>query len=263
MKLRYAAPALTLALIIALGIVWARSELREAAFARNDAERLGPDPLGLRDAYETLKREGHRVALQPADRALPPDPDFAWWILQAGPDWFESQRPRELRRFLERGGTVVLMPEEAVTPIPGDDGEAEAAAMLDTFFAALGLDVRIVAFEPADPVEELSDVEHELAARAYTLTVSGDGEPFTRLATLETSWGNYVDGESLLQADIRLHTDGFPIIAEFHLGKGTLVLVAESTYFENEFIDRAENKSLLLALATQYGRGGIHFHPAH
>jgi len=262
--------ALSVLLLVVAGLLTMRVlTLRDdAAFARNDAEQLTPEPLGLRAAYQTLRSEGHRVALQPPGSDRPPDPQFAWWIMQAGPQWFESADGKVpvMLRFIQRGGTVVLIPEEAVIPIPGEEG-AQPDAPLDAFFARLGLDVRIVAFEPQSPDEGEEDDDDGAAEveaphdGAYTLAVSGDEAPFTHVATVETSWGNYFDGESLLKANIRLHSDGFPLVAEFHIGKGTLVLVAESTYFENEFIDRAENKSLLLALATQYSRGGIQFHP--
>jgi hypothetical protein len=260
---------------VALGLVTLhfRRVQQEAAFNRDDKDSLGEEPLGLRGAYEVLKREGHRVALVPPSIAAAPDPAFAWWIVQAGPEWFESsEKSQEIKRFLERGGTVVLMPEEAVTPIPGgEEDDGTDPEHLDRFFSKLGLEVRILAFDPpapetdeAEPEEDVFE-EDEVPAEpsALTLSVSGDVEPFSAVSTVETSWGNYFDGESLLKADIRLHSDGFPLVAEFKLGKGTLVLVAESTYFENEFLDRAGNRTFLLALASHYQRGGIHFHPVH
>lgn len=91
----------------------------------------------------------------------------------------------------------------------------------------------------------------------YTLPVSGHGPHFDSLTYLQTSWGNFWSGEDLLKGEVRLETDGFPLVVEFAMGKGRVVLVAESTYFENEFLGDAHNVELLEALAKAYSAQGI------
>ena len=251
--------------LLALGL-WLFARKDDRAFSRDDTPLLSTGEMGLSQAYKTLKDGGRRVAFDPTSQE--PPPRYAWWIVQPHLDWFTAKNARALKSFVEAGGIVVLAPEESVVQIgeemPPPDGE------LDHFFKALDLDLHIVAFEPPGaeddpdaPVDMLSDAipdEDDPSPASITLPTSGSGERFLGIEELETSWGNYFDGESLLKAEIRVHSDGFPLIAEFNLGKGRLVLVAESTYFENEFIARSQNRSLLLALADTYGGRGIVMH---
>lgn len=269
--------AATGALAFILG-TQARSRVaEERAFVQNDAFKLTDDATGLRAAYELLRRRGYRVALQTPDGHRPPATETAWWLMQIGSDWLAEpeERAKAVRAFAEAGGTVVLAPEETLTLLPEDwspPGAAGAEASepieaLTRFLRALDLDVQLVAFEPPDEDEETEHEPIDDAPRdddddflgdsaSYTLEVSGTGS-FRELGEVETSWGNYWEGEDLLKGDIRLHTDGFPLVVEFGMGKGRVVLVAESTYFENEFVARPDNSRLLAALARDYGGSGI------
>ena len=245
--------------LLALGIShqffdWARKE--DQGFLRDDTSLIPSDEMGLSRAYKMLRDSGRRVAFTP--KAAEPAATYSWWIVQPTLTWFNKAHAEQLRMFVEGGGIAVLAPEESVIQI----GESETRAELAVFFRALDLDLQIVAFDPPDEEGDESEdaLPDEGAAASITLPISGSGDRFLPLEQLETSWGNYFDGESLLKAEIRVHTDGFPLVAEFALGKGRLVLVAESTYFENEFIDRSQNRSLLLALADAYGSSGIIMH---
>lgn len=263
------------------------SQRSQEAFARDDSAKLNDDPLSLRHAYSTLRSAAVPVTLRgPSDGArlsLPPL-DHALWILQLDHAWLGSladERRAALRAFVEAGGTLLLAPRESITAIPdADPAPAEAPeAELSTFLKGFALDTQIVAFEPA-PAEDTeapsgdgetpagddgqapavllpSDDDPPQPQQGYVLEVSTSGEHFAGIERLQTSWGNYLDGEDLLKAEIRVHSDGFPLIAEFSIGKGRLVLVAESTYFENEFLAAEHNHALWLALARAYGQRGI------
>jgi len=254
------------------------AEQSEAAYARDDREQLADDETGLRNAYAFLRKGGYRVALETPENAKPPPNSHAWWIFQSGAEWFAEPQARaaEVRRFAESGGTVVIAPAEALTAPADDseDGAADATAdepkASDKFFAALGLDVHLLAFESpadddddgpasddaADPGTVAADTPQE-DTFGYTLPVNGHGPHFDSLTYLQTSWGNFWSGEDLLKGEVRLETDGFPLVVEFTMGKGRVVLVAESTYFENEFLSNTHNLELLEALAKAYGAQGI------
>jgi hypothetical protein len=228
----------------------------EQGFVRDDSALIANDDMGLTHAYKTLRESGRRVAF--SLKADEPAAAYSWWIVRPTIVWFTAEHAQQVRMFVENGGVAVLAPEETVIQL----GAAETHAELEAFFKVLDLDLQIVAFDPPD--EESDENEDALpdegVPASITLPVSGSGERFLSLDEIQTSWGNYFDGESLLKAEIRVHTDGFPLVAEFTLGKGRLVLVAESTYFENEFLDRSQNRSLLLALADAYGSSGIVMH---
>lgn len=249
------AAAIVAMILMIVGI--ALTHKQGADFTRDDAPSLANDEMGLSHAYKALKDAGRRVALAADERE--PERAHAWWIMQPHLEWFTEAHARTLRQFVEDGGVAVVLPEESVIQI----GDAEPQERLDRFFAALDLDLHIVAFDPPEEADEEIEepaLEEEIEDQSITLPTSGSGEAFAKIDEIQTSWGNYFDGESLLKAEIRVHSDGFPLVAEFPIGKGRLVLVAESTYFENEFLDRSQNRSLLLALAEAYGTGGIVMH---
>jgi hypothetical protein len=250
--------AIAAMLLLGVGFVLTHRAAEQSGFQRDDTPLLATDDMGLSSAYKALKDAGRRVAIDRSE--LEPKPAYAWWIMQPHIDWFTADHAVAIRRFVEAGGIAVLLPEESVIQI----GDAEPQEELADFFKALDLDLQIVAFDPPaeeDEDSEADDPEDDPDPASITLPTSGKGEPFAKIAELQTSWGNYFDGESLLKAEIRVHSDGFPLVAEFNLGKGRLVVVAESTYFENEFLDRSQNRSLLLALADSYGKDGIVLHP--
>lgn len=265
-------------------------------FARDESPRLGDGETGLRRAYGNLRRKGYRVAVQPDSRANP-RAEAAWWIFQPGADWFSDPeaRAQEVRSFLAKGGTVVMAPDEAMTVVEADtdpvlQNEDTPPARLDRFFAALLLDVHLMAFEtenelelseeddvpeaaggeddPADPDNQSGAAALQGSAQAipvepigYSLPVSGRGSLFEELGEVRTSWGTYWEGDSLLMGEVRLNSDGFPLVVELPVGRGRLVLVAECTYFENEFLESADNGKLLEALARHYGGASIHLLP--
>lgn len=249
------AVAIAAMVTLGVGVFLTQRAHEQSTFQRDDTPLLAADDMGLTSAYKTLKDAGRKVAIDRAETG--PKLPYAWWIVQPHLEWFTQDHARVVRRFVEDGGVAVLLPEESVIQI----GEQEPQEELDGFFKALDLDLQIVAFDPPEEEEDAEEVEDDPTPPSVTLPTSGKGDAFQAIAELQTSWGNYFDGESLLRAEIRVHSDGFPLVAEFTLGKGRLVVVAESTYFENEFLDRSNNRSLLLALADSYGKDGIVLHP--
>ncbi len=239
----------------------------EAAFVRDDSGALSNDDTSLRSAYAFLRKGGYKVALQTPEDARPPKIENAWWIFQSNSEWLgkPEQRAAEVKRFAEQGGTVVIAPAEALTAPPEDDSDEPTAVQKesDRFFKALGLDVQLLAFDDSQDEEEDGDGEPPPdETSGYTLPVVGHGAHFSNLEYVQTAWGNFWSGEDLLKGEVRLDSDGFPLVVEFEMGRGRVVLVAESTYFENEFLGDEHNTALLRALASAYGAQGISLYAA-
>lgn len=288
LRLKAAVGALLALFVLVMGFAASEYQQKRSEFERDESPRLGEGETGLRRAYGSLRRHGYRVTVSNDARSRGLT-DGAWWIFQPGAEWFSNpeQRAQEVRAFLSKGGTVVLAPDEAMTVVEADTlaelasggsgssgsvfGEDETPpARLDRFFSALLLDVHLMAFETDADFES---VEEELAPsenppsgavadmQGYVLPVSGRGGLFEDVTELRTSWGTYWEGDSLLSGDIRLNSDGFPLVVELPVGAGRLVLVAESTYFENEFLDASDNGKLLDALARHFGGAAIRLSP--
>jgi hypothetical protein len=175
-------------------------------------------PEGLAAWAELARRSGRevrRLRERPSAQSLPADGT----VVVLDPEDFTPGQARALRRFAERGGSVVA---GGVAPGAWLDALAGGAR-----WAKDGpLDARVLASAP-----ETGDAEQVRTAGAGHWRTAGDGQPV-------------VGGT------------GGTVVLVRRAGRGRIALVADPSPLQNRLLDRADNATLALALT---GSGPLTF----
>lgn len=225
----------------------------------NAARFLGEDEEGMSQCFKLIQQSTAESQLALESDWEKPTPRLSWWIAQFDEAWLTNPalQAQRIKQLINQGGRVLLVPHPSLLASYAS-GHAATTARLEQFWAALGLNISLATFEN-DNESPAPEQEGSASQDFYLLSTTGKGPYFESIEEIATNWGAFWEGEDLLKSEIRLQSDGFPLVAEFNMGRGKLVLVSDGALFENEFLRLPhQNRELMQALIQTYrGDEGI------
>ena len=190
---------------------------------------------------------------------LPPTPSLLAIIGPKIP--FEKPQSVQLWSFLNAGGTVLLADDYGTgnTLLEGLNVSARFAGqpLADLYFYSKSPSFPVISQFTADPITR--NLTTIIMDHASYLNVSN---PVTVKVLAISSPFSFIDESNNGTLSPAEKTQSYPVIATTHIGRGILVLVANSYIFTNEMISQLNNR-ILFSNILRLGNGTLGFDVVH
>lgn len=232
---------------------------------------LRSDPMGCRALYEALRgypgMEATRVYSQADYRDQGPGSVFLYFGAQAGPYGIRDADMKALDSLARAGNRIVLGfaprgPDSRWEPMPEDSAEAAADSVKATTDSLKSTaDSAKASGAPSGPAKNLPAAKRDPSRiRGFHLaldTAAGRRSPASALGNIQDTlpWIGSLYFDSLESPWSVLYLrDSLPVMVERPLGKGSMVLIADSYWASNEALFAFLPGRLLSLLAAGHSR---------